>query len=149
MEYKCNESRDYRCAVAILLPSGLHERAQDIKVEVNGASTLCITVGWPADLSETCTMLRKFWEGAGVPKFDYRAPIIGGFHDALRALHPYRDGKHESTARIPLLFLVKPDPKRWLCTYKGTATKILIVQMDGPTGRFAKKNALTPPFIPV
>ena len=142
-EYKDIESRDDRCAAAILLPSGVHECPGGIKVEIEGSSILRITITSPPTLTDTGTMLSNFLEGVGVAKMDRSDPMISGFHDALRALQPDREGKREAVARIPLPFAVKPDPPKWLCAYEGSATKILIVKMEGPTSSFAKLNTLT------
>ena len=141
--YKDIESRDDRCAAAILLPSRVHEYPDGIKVEIEGSSTLRITIAQSPTLTDTRTMLSNFLEGVGVAKMDRCDPMIGGFHDALRALQPDREGKRESVAHIPLPFAVKPNPPKWLCAYEGSATKILIVKMEGPTTSFAKLNTLT------
>ena len=85
-EYKDIESRDDPCAPAVLLPSGVHEYPDGIKVEREGSSTLRITITWPRTLTDTRTMLSNFLEGVRVAKMDRTDPIIGGFRGALRAL---------------------------------------------------------------
>lgn len=66
--------------------------------------------------------------------------MIGRFNDALQ---PDREATGEAVARLILPFPVKPDPQRWLCAYQDSATKILLVNMEGPTSTFAKSNVLT------
>lgn len=142
-EYKSMESSYDCCAVSILQLADAYDIAQDIRLEVEGATALLLMVPLPKALTETQTRLHTVLDGLGLPKVNYSAPTIGKFFDVLCALHPNRDGTHESTARIPPPFLVKPDPKRLLCAYEVTVPKMLIMQMVGPKGYFAKKNMLT------
>lgn len=46
-KFKDTESRDDRCAVAILLPSGVHEHPERIKVEIGRSSKLRVTTPGP------------------------------------------------------------------------------------------------------
>ena len=139
--YKDVESRDDRVAAAILLPSGAHERNADIRVEIERKSMLVATLTWPEVLTNVRFTLKNFLDGVGVARIDNSHPMVG-FFEALRALDPKRHGKRESVARIPLPFPVKPDPKRWICTYEGTSATLLIVCMEGPTSSFADSGSV-------
>ena len=141
--YKDTDSRDDRIALAVLLPSGVHEHPDGIQVEIENGSVVRVVVPWPVVLTDTHRLLKNFLEGAGVARIDRTDPMVGGFNDALRALHPERNAKREAVARIHLPFSVKPDASRWLCSYEGSGTKVLIIKMEGPTSRFARTNLLT------
>ena len=142
-QYKDIDTRDNRCAVAILFPSGVHDNIHGISVDIENSRVLRVSVLWPTSMSDVRIMLRNFLDGTGVQRIDRSDPMIGGFNDALREFQPELDGKKESVTRISLPFPVNPDPARWLCTYEGSSTKILLVKMEGPSARVIKSNELT------
>ena len=111
-EYSDTESRDERCAAAVLLPSGVCDVDNSVQLDVEGSSALRITVSWPGPLTDTCIMLRNFLDGVDVVKIDRSDPMIGRFHDALREIQPERKGVRESVARIKLPFEIKPGSVR-------------------------------------
>lgn len=141
-KFKETESRDGRCAVAILLPSVVHEHTERIKIEIEQSSTLRATTYWPTALKKQLNHAAQFPECDRCEENRAHTSHNSGIERCTSCKQPDTEIKKKAVARPILPFPVKPDTQHRLCAYQDSATKILLFSRKGPTWSFAKSNVL-------
>ena len=78
---------------------------------------------------------------AGDPMIEYH-PQIQGFYSFLEKFQPREGDLIYSSARIPLLFSVKPDFTRALSRWEGTSQIVLFVTLSAQDRNYKKEDDL-------
>lgn len=121
-------TRDGRLALAVVLPTGMLDRKNDVRAEISESDCILLTFAWPRVLIDADSIMRALISFTSDFR-DGRGPILAlGLRDFIDPLQAREGENVYSTCTIQLSFLVKPDIKEDVIQFEGEETSILYVK---------------------
>jgi len=137
-QWRDPRSKDLRCTVAILLPSGVAERIDDLVIQVVDSTTLQVSIPWPSAFMKTEKLMHIWLEGQGVERIESYHPHCESFNDYRMQYQKREDDNITSTARFALPFDVMPEFEQHLLGWEKTSEEIVLVVLKSPPKDFRK-----------
>lgn len=126
--------------LAIVLPSGVGSGKFSCRV-VDGGEYVELTVMWPNPLIDIETMHRKWIQADSQTDFKLYHPKVIGFQNALKQLRIRSSDIIESTARIPLPFVVQTHIYgKYNLAWRDSTTRMVYLDLKGVVEEYAVLN---------
>jgi len=137
-EWKDPKSKDMRCSVAILLPSGIVERIDDIEINIIDGNTLSLIIPWPTSFMKTEKLMRIWLEGQEVERIESYHPHCESFNNVRMRYQSRESDPVNSTALFALPFEVLPVYEQHLLGWDNSAEEVLLLVLKAPPKDFRK-----------